>query len=368
MAIKPSDEESGVSPGLWDRMTGRKTLAAVTFASLLVGIFAVVSPLIPWSNWAIFGREPGITFEIVSEADVLDLYRPVDDLDIEFQGKDLQEQNLNLRIITLNVQNSGGTHIRINDYDDNDWGIQFQDSDVIEARRIEASAEYLASDLSLTPSRPGFVGLPKTIFDQGDSYTIEVLLLHPERLEPILRPIGKIAGVEGVQIKDRPAQADEDPSVMDSLLKTSRRVAFYVVGFVAGYWVLPKLFDWVMALTRTIRNKPLLRAQTIGQMKQDGTRNALTGLCVSGGEAGLRSLYAYIHEPCSIRWFTPPARWTADDSRNYGNRWNSRRAWSALMEMDVLTRGEDDVAVVDPTFIGVVENLMDEVGMDKLGR
>ena len=38
------------------------------------------------------------------------------------------------------------------------------------------------------------------------------------------------------------------------------------------------------------------------------------------------------------------------------------------MEMDVLTRGEDDVAVVDPTFIGVVENLMDEVGMDKLGR
>ena len=125
--------------------------------------------------------EPGVTFETISDTNVLDLRRSLQDLNIVFRGQNVQEQNLNLRIVTINVVNSGELDILPNHYDhEDDWGMRFKNGEVIEARLVDTSSEYLRS--RVVPQRLGVdtVAFPKIIFEKGAFFAIEVLLLHPK--------------------------------------------------------------------------------------------------------------------------------------------------------------------------------------------
>ncbi len=251
MSSESNNQDQTAQRTFWNRITGRKPMAVVAITSLL---FAAFGYFFPSQNWPLLPKGPELTFEIISETDVLDLHRPLDGLNIVFRGQDLQEQNLNLRIITINVENSGATHIRINDYDDDDWGLNFQSGEVIEARLLSASAEYLVSNPTFPRVSSRSVQFPKTVFDKGDSFIIEILLLHPERIRPAWQPMGKIAGVKEIQVEERLSPSEERFSVSEFFLSVARLVAFYVFGLLIGYWILPLLSRWIASLTRRRRN------------------------------------------------------------------------------------------------------------------
>ena len=97
-------------------------LVILAIAGLGVGIPALVLTYL-----ALKQPEPGVLIETISDTNVLDLRRPLQDLSINFRGQDVQEQNLNLKIITINVLNNGEVDILINHYDyEDDWGIKFE--------------------------------------------------------------------------------------------------------------------------------------------------------------------------------------------------------------------------------------------------
>jgi hypothetical protein len=70
---------------------------------------------------------PDIVYEIENQSDVFDLHRPLKDLTLSFRGQDVQQQNLNLRILTVRLWNKGGKDILQSQYDQSDtWGIKVE--------------------------------------------------------------------------------------------------------------------------------------------------------------------------------------------------------------------------------------------------
>ena len=80
-------------------------------------------------------NKPNISFKITNEANILDLHKPLEELSISFQGEDIQKKNLNLRILTIKIENDGKVNILQNFYDSEDiWGFQVKNGKIIEVR------------------------------------------------------------------------------------------------------------------------------------------------------------------------------------------------------------------------------------------
>jgi hypothetical protein len=144
--------------------------------------------------------KPHISFEITNEANVLDVRKPLKDLSISFQGEDIQEKNLNLRIFTIRIENSGQVDILQNHYDQGDvWGFEVLGGKIIEVRLMGSSSDYLKSNLNPQLFKENAVQFRKVIFEKGKFFTLEILVLHRKGMLPGITPLGKIAGIERIR-------------------------------------------------------------------------------------------------------------------------------------------------------------------------
>ena len=131
-------------------------------------------------------------------------------MSIAFRGQNVQERDLNLRILTIDIKNTGQVDILPNHYDqDDDWGLRVEDGEVIEARLVDSNSEYLKSKVVLESKGTDTVAFPKVIFELGDIFTIEVLLLHPKNESPTIFSIGKISGINNITVIRRPLSQEE---------------------------------------------------------------------------------------------------------------------------------------------------------------
>jgi hypothetical protein len=139
-----------------------------------------------------------ISFQVVNEANIFDVHEPLSELKISFQGKDIQERNLNLKIITIYIENSGNVDILQSHYDINDiWGVQLENGEIIKVQLIDSNSEYIKTNLKPRVNNET-IEFTKTIFEKGKHFTIEILVLHKKDKIPTLIPIGKIAGIDKI--------------------------------------------------------------------------------------------------------------------------------------------------------------------------
>lgn len=150
----------------------------------------------------VYEKRSDIFFQITSEADILNIHKPLKDLQILFQEDNIQEKKLNLRIYTIRVENIGQIDILQNHFDQNDnWGIKVEDARIIETRFVDSNTEYIKNNLSLQIHEDNIVKLNKIIFDRDSYFIIEILVLHDINNPPHLYQIGKIAGVQKNNLK-----------------------------------------------------------------------------------------------------------------------------------------------------------------------
>ena len=371
---------------LRDEQTGKRSIlrtstfwvALIGLASLVVGLLGVVLTYI-----ALKEPQPGVTFETISDTNVLDLRRPLQDLNIVFRGQNVQEQNLNLRIVTINVVNSGEVNILPGHYDhEDDWGLKFKDGEVIEARLVDTSSEYLRS--KVVPHRLGVdtVVFPKVIFEKDAFFAIEVLLLHPKNESPSISSVGKIAGINNITVLTRPL-AREEISFVTELFQGSARIQvlraiIYFVGWllviIAAILALIGITSFFSKLKARRRRNRIMETRTIRDLDQNEIKNLLVTRYESNGNSGLKELQKLTKESDRIEWVTPPARWTVRGHHQFHDRltasriveiehrsFGSRPALDALIKVGVLKKGEDDNPIVDETFGEVVDNLLSEL-------
>ncbi|HEY5220800.1 MAG TPA: hypothetical protein VIJ29_01450 [Candidatus Paceibacterota bacterium] len=166
----------------------------------IVGAFAVVFGI--WVGYNQIFQYPSVLSQITNETNVFDVNAPIQDLQVLFQGNDIQQNNLNLRIYEVKVINNGGTNITQNDFDQNgNWGIGVSTGTIIDTQLDNSNSDYITANLSPQIENGNFVKLNKIIFDKGDSFTIELLVLYNKNTPPVLYLDGKIAGINADQIE-----------------------------------------------------------------------------------------------------------------------------------------------------------------------
>ncbi|MCK5316364.1 MAG: hypothetical protein KAJ55_00540 [Anaerolineales bacterium] len=172
--------------------------------ALWFGIFAVY-----------FDNSPNITFDIINEVNVFDVTKPLDDLNISFQGDDLNKRNLNLRIISIKIENTGNVDILQTFYDENViFGLKIDNGQIIESRFIDSNSENLNLDLHLK-NITDTVEFSKIILDENKYFIVEILVLHDKYKIPNVTPLGKIAGIDNIEIMK---SYTETPSFFDSIV------------------------------------------------------------------------------------------------------------------------------------------------------
>jgi len=155
--------------------------------------------------------KPNLSLVVINSTNVLDVHAPIKDLKIEFQGEDIKNEELNLRIITLKIVNDGEVDIQQNHYDMNDtWGIKVNDGEIIEVRLIESNSEYIEANLNpkLVKDK-GLIELEKIIFDRGKYFIIEILVLHEKQEIPTILPLGKVVGIEEIEVNEMKSESKE---------------------------------------------------------------------------------------------------------------------------------------------------------------
>ncbi len=353
-------------------------LTLATLASLGIAVLGVFL--------AYFGLkqpEAKVIFETVGNTNVLDLRRPIDELNIVFRGDDIQEQSLNLRILTINVANSGEVDILPNHYDQEDeWGMKFNGGEVIEARLVGADSAYLKS--KVVPQHMGVdaVVFPKVIFEKGSVFTVEVLLLHPKDESPSISTIGKIAGVGQIDVVKRPLATQEVSIFAQSFsgsvfVQIWRALIYFIISLLAlilAIICLATVSELARRLSAARRKRRVSRTRTIRQIDQDDVRDFLIAQYESNGIAGIKRLRDLIREPSKIHWAIPQSQWIVPDYHlsDEGIVQTGRldmilefrgpkRILSDLSTLGVLQLGDSNNAVIDAKFVEVVESLLKEL-------
>ena len=352
--------------------------------SLAAGLaFGVLGVLLTVASIYLTLRDPEarVTFKIISATDVLDLRRSLDDLRIEFRGQDLQEQDLNLKVVKISVENTGETHIRSGDYSNADWGIRVIGGQIIEAKvdQSDAANSILTKDLRYVGRDS--IGFPKIVFDKGDTFAIELLVLHPNLGEPVVEPIGKIAGVETFGLAPVPQPNREVGLIGQALgggvgvlyLRSGVYFVGSVVTFIGALFALFGVLDLVDWFRAWRRKKRVSQTNGIRRIDSVSVRDHLIDLYSSTGLTGLRKLCDIVAEPDAIRWMEHSSEWlisdqtrTTDDeslARTFdAENWRSfQSARAALLAMGLLEKGENGEAMIDPNIIRELQNIVREL-------
>lgn len=191
-----------------------------------------------------YEKKPSIMFDVVSEANVLDIKEKVSELEIVFKGVDINKSDLNLRIVTLKISNDGGVDIRPGDYDNSmPWGFKIDSGKIIEANLLDSNSEYIQSRATPKIKDEKTVIFDKFIFDKNKYFFVKLLLLHAKDHLPIINPIGKIAGIEKIPLI-KSYQAHEEVSLLKDIFKNDVKTqivriivypiifVLFIVGFV----------------------------------------------------------------------------------------------------------------------------------------
>ena len=354
-------------------------LTTITIASLGVGIVGVILAFL-----ALREPKPEVTFETISEANVFDLRRPLKDLGISFRERNIQEQGLNLRILSISIKNTGEVDILPSHYDqEDDWGIQISEGELIEARLLDSNSDFLKS--KVVPERKDIrtVIFPKLIFEKGDVFTVEMLVLHPKEAFPTISPLGKIAGIENITVLKR-ALDREEASLLSNLfpgntLVQAIRSVIYVFG---AFVILILLVVTIVGATQftdnqreKARRKRISASVAVQQLEQDTIRQQLIDYYATNGPPGLREMQELLRHPERIVRIRPPEYWGLEFDQLH-RQWPrqrgemffeleyrpERRALSAMERMGVLNVGPEKQVKIDPAFLLPMEEILGELG------
>ena len=357
----------------------------------LLGIFlTIIFGLI--GLYSVFHEaRPNISFEIVNEANVLDIHKPLKNLIIYFQGEDIQQRDLNLRILTVRIENTGEVDILPSHFDQNIvWGIEVKNGKIIdEVRLVSSNSEYLNVNLCPKVLAENTMEFKKLIFEKGKYFTFEILVLHKKEKFPEIVPIGKIAGIE--KIMPINFGSKKEKTSFDDFFHGS--VLINLLRFVVSSFVGLSIVIGVLSLNEIISNfkrdkRKKRREKEIKQVLKiapgDNKNKVLESLYVSGGLEKLEALRDLLEN--RVRISSKIERYKEyqskeaqlDDIRkdlhDLGKGMDlllvslPSPSWQELVKVGVLTIGKDSEISVDPEFEGNLKKLIKYFEFKNLGK
>ncbi|MFZ3136350.1 MAG: hypothetical protein WA126_03035 [Thermodesulfovibrionales bacterium] len=249
-------------------------------------------------------RKPNIQTEIVGESNVLDLHKPLENLTIYFNNEDIQKKNLNLRIINIQISNSGEMDILQSHFDQKmKWGIKISNGQIInDARIVNTNSDYLKTMLSPKVIGDDIVEFEKVIFEKGKYFSIEILVLHDKETLPEITFIGKIAGIDKVLI-EKTWETKMRPSFLRSFFSGGYLINILrpIVAIILAILVIiviaiseDKLSNYINKFKQKRRKKEI--EKLVGDESKDDKFQAIIELYINKGLKGLKDLDNYLKD------------------------------------------------------------------------
>jgi len=299
-----------------------KFILSASFLSLVIGLVALY--------YTVRRTRTNLVVDVTSESNVMDVRTPLKDLSILFQGQDIQKQNSNLRILGVRFVNDGDTNILENFFDSRiPWGLGIDGGRLIEARVTGSNSQYLSDNLHPKVTGGDEVDFDKVIFDRGKYVALELLVLHDKNVEPQVRPVGKIAGMDAIPIRNSFRERDQEGFKAKAFkgpipVQIVRTIAYFVIGLstvilvglaTAGIWSIPSRIKkrsrrkWVRYLPKEVSSE------------KEKKRQALLDVFVKDGLSGLKGVQRILNSEDSMVKAFRPRRVSVEEAAELGPHW-----------------------------------------------
>jgi hypothetical protein len=259
-----------------------------------------------------------IDYTVTGRANVLDIHTPLRDLQILFQGDDIQQRRLNLQLLQVRVENSGETDIRPGDFDPSlTWGIAVRGGTIVgDVRLVGANSEYIKAYLG--PQRTGkdTIAFKDIIFDKGKNFTVEFLVLHQKFIPPQISPCGKIASIDAIPVHssvlDDSSNGRPSPLLNHALGGGLLVQIVRVLGLIVSLVAIIASIVWISTLWGFVVKKHRQSKRAKFQVEIDGTylnrlgpeqRSLVANLLQQEGIIGLRRLHEVLRDDDVLKRF-----------------------------------------------------------------
>lgn len=146
-------------------------------------------------------RHPIITYELLSNNKVLDVYTPVSKLDILYAGQSLKSNKLELSLLVVAIKNSGVVDVSKRDFDETaPLGLTITNGKLLEDPILTTSSNYLSEHVKVLKGTDSKITIEPFIFDSGEWIKLQLLIATPSGQQANIIPIGKILGIRQINL------------------------------------------------------------------------------------------------------------------------------------------------------------------------
>ena len=274
-------------------------------ASFLGLVIAIVS-----FYYEVHGNRVHMSMDIAAESNVLDVKHPIPDLAVLFQGRDIEEEKSNLKILAIRVVNDGEANIHENDFDSRmPFGLQVNGGKVIRAQVVGGNSPYLTQNVNPKVDEGNQVVLDKVIFDKGKYVSLEILVLHPKNSAPQLVPMGKIAGLEQIAVTDSSQTHDQQnffgKVFAGPVAVQIVRALVYSVLSLLGVVIVGFFIAGLVSIPSTIQEKKrrhiASRLPVLDSPELEKKRKALEEIYIHRGLSGLKRAQKLLSDKAALK-------------------------------------------------------------------
>jgi hypothetical protein len=155
---------------------------------------------------------PRLRYDILTNTPVLDVREDVSKLSVLFEGIDIRQQKKSLLVITVRVVNDSQKDILKGYYDEAEpLGLSISNGRIIRSDLVTGSNLYLERQLIPKQENDKTLVFPNVILESQEYFVVKLLVLHGEGEEPMITPIGKIAGVRSIPVTEAYKQEANPP-------------------------------------------------------------------------------------------------------------------------------------------------------------
>lgn len=295
---EPNVEESNRSAARSWLLKRLKYFLSASFISLVIGIIGIY--------YTLRGSRTHLSMDITAESNVLDVRHPIPGLAILFQGQDIEEGRSNLKILTIRVVNDGEANIREDDFDSRiAFGLQIDGGRIIRAQVVGANSSYLANNLHPRVDESNRIIFDKVIFDTGKFVTLDLLVLHPKSLNPQVKPLGKIAGLDEIAITNS-FQQHEQSSFIEEIftgsvaVQIARAIAysfFALIAIITLGFAIAGLASMHSRSAKRRRRRIVSKIPQLDSPERQAKRKAIETIYIEEGLQGLKRAKRFLTSP-----------------------------------------------------------------------
>lgn len=193
----------------------KKIYKSINFWFGIIGVIGVLFAIYTYYNT----NKPDLKYLIVANTSVLDLKENVKNLTISYDSINIVEGNKQISVMLIDIKNVGTKDITTNDFDLNsDFGLKILNGILInKPEMISSSDNNYYKDIILN-HQSEFLKFNFKLIDKEKFFRVKLLILHDKNLTPNVEAIGKISGLDKIEVLNSIQETPKKEEKMSKLI------------------------------------------------------------------------------------------------------------------------------------------------------